>query len=156
MPTLQSEQLSLLDLAFTSERESRPTPIAESLPLPPPKTVHWVGCYDKKVKNLLHPDGQQVWYVRYYWMTWSDGRRKTNHCHIPGGCADTPIVGQRRAEVERWIAEGQSPLEIRRAIAGWSDRHHRGWNLNQNRKIPATIPPCDPAQELPGSLAPGR
>jgi hypothetical protein len=153
MPVQQAEQLSLIDLlAATSERESRPTPIAESAPRPETRYTHWVGTYDKWVKNRLHPDGYQLWYIRYYWMTDSDGKRKTNHAHIPGGHADTPIVKQRRAEVEDWINQGHNPTQIRRAIATWSDRHHRGWNLNQNRKIPATIPPCHPAQEL----SPGR
>jgi hypothetical protein len=85
-------------------------PILSALPeqLPEQRKNQWIEKYFVKRSNRKH------WYFRYCY--YQSG--KIYHIHIPGGNSSNVITIERRKMIERAIATGCSPLEIRHFISG--------------------------------------
>lgn len=70
----------------------------------PQHDTHWVEKY------WVERSGNKYWYFRYCWMV---GRRK-NRRYI--GSADSIIAKRKKADVEVWIADGLSPIQIEKLL----------------------------------------
>ncbi|MDF5706539.1 MAG: hypothetical protein PUP90_02365 [Nostoc sp. S4] len=75
----------------------------------PQHDIHWVEKY------WVERSGNKYWYYRYCWMT----GRKIHRCYL--GSVHSKLAKHKKADVEVWISDGQSPSEIQNLIASWRD-----------------------------------
>ena len=76
----------------------------------PQHDTHWVEKY------WVERSGNKYWYYRYCWMV---GRKK-NRLYL--GSVDSKLTKHKKADVEVWISDGQSPQEIEKLIHSWRGR----------------------------------
>ncbi|QLE55658.1 hypothetical protein [Nostoc sp. TCL26-01] len=74
-----------------------------------PEQSHWVEKY------TVIRYGKEHYYYRYLWMS----GRKLHHRHIPGGSVKSQIAIGRKQQIERAIADGETPLAIEKLIRSW-------------------------------------
>ena len=70
----------------------------------PEHNSHWVEQY------WVERCGNKYWYYRYCWML----GRKIKRCHL--GSVRSRLAKQKKADVEVWIADGYSPIDIQKLI----------------------------------------
>lgn len=70
----------------------------------PEQNTHWVEKYWVKRNE------NKYWYFRYCWMV---GRKK-KRIHL--GSVDSIIAKRKKADIEVWIADGLTPMEIKKLI----------------------------------------
>ncbi|WP_189524962.1 DUF4102 domain-containing protein [Nostoc sp. 'Peltigera membranacea cyanobiont' 232] len=70
----------------------------------PQHDTHWVERY------WVERSGNKYWYYRYCWMN----GRKIYRCYL--GSVHSRKALQKKADVEVWIADGYSPMEIQKLI----------------------------------------
>ncbi|MEH2371955.1 DUF4102 domain-containing protein [Nostoc sp.] len=78
----------------------------------PQHDTHWVEKY------WVERSGNKYWYFRYCWMV---GRKK-NRIYL--GSVDSILAKRKKADVEVWISDGQSPSEIQKLIQSWGESYH--------------------------------
>ena len=85
------------------------TPVQEQVNIDTKKTApehnsHWVEQY------WVERCGNKYWYYRYCWML----GRKIKRCHL--GSVRSQLAKRKKADVEIWMADGYSPMEIQKLI----------------------------------------
>ncbi|MHC5860740.1 DUF4102 domain-containing protein [Nostoc sp.] len=76
----------------------------------PQHDTHWVERY------WVERSSNKYWYFRYCWMT----GRKIHRCYL--GSVRSQLAKQKKADIEVWIADGYSPMEIQKLICSWRSR----------------------------------
>ena len=107
--------INIKEMTVLEDEES----ILPALPeqLPEQRKNQWIERYFVRRSNHKH------WYFRYCY--YESGR--IYHVHIPGGNSNNAIAVSRKKMIERAIASGASPMEIRNFISGGFGTN--GYNL---------------------------
>ncbi|MEH2210828.1 DUF4102 domain-containing protein [Nostoc sp.] len=73
----------------------------------PQHDTHWIEEY------WVERSSNKYWYYRYCWMQ----GRKIHRCYL--GSVNSKLARHKKADVEVWISDGQSPSEIQKLIRSW-------------------------------------
>lgn len=102
-------QITELDFPYKSVGEQVAT---DTLKSAPQHDTHWVEKY------WVKRSANKYWYFRYCWMS----GRKIHRIYL--GSVNSILAKRKKADVEVWISDGQSPLEIEKLIQSWGESHH--------------------------------
>ena len=79
----------------------------------PQHDTHWIEEY------WVERCSNKYWYYRYCWMQ----GRKIHRRYL--GSVNSKLARHKKADVEVWISDGQSPAEIQRLIQCWGESQKR-------------------------------
>jgi hypothetical protein len=102
--TLVGGQVSKATFKDTAESLVGEQVTTDTLKTAPQHDTHWVERY------WVERSGNKYWYFRYCWMI----GRKIHRCYL--GSVRSQLAKQKKADIEVWIADGYSPMEIQKLI----------------------------------------
>ncbi|MEH2197402.1 DUF4102 domain-containing protein [Nostoc sp.] len=91
----------------------------------PQHDTHWVEKY------WVERSGNKYWYFRYCWMT----GRKINRLYL--GSANSVIARRKKADVEVWISDGLTSVEIQEFLK--TKRYSKSFSPPTIQETPAPI-----------------
>lgn len=83
----------------------------DTLKSAPQHDTHWIEEY------WVERCSNKYWYYRYCWMQ----GRKIHRCYL--GSVNSKLAKHKKADIEVWISDGQSPAEIQNLIQSWGESH---------------------------------